>query len=129
MQKIILFDGECHFCNRSVQFIIKRDPSALFKFTSLQSTIGKNLVNQFNIPPDIDSLLLINNGKWHTKSSAVFHICKYLSGPWKLFYPFLIIPKPIRDFFYHIIAKNRYKFYRKQSICMIPTQDMKQRFL
>jgi|SRR5690625_326050 len=128
MQKIILFDGDCSFCNQSVQFIIKRDPSAHFHFASLQSKSGQTLINQHNIPQNIDSLLLINNGKWFSKSSAVLHICKNLNGFWKLLYPLLLIPKPIRDICYHIIAKNRYRLSKKES-CMIPTTDIKKRFL
>lgn len=130
MQKIILFDGECNFCNQSVQFIIKRDTSGHFSFAHLQSDIGLKLIEQYNIPQDTHSLLLIHNGKWSSKSSAAFYICRYLNGFWKLFHPLLIIPKPIRDFFYNIIAKNRYKLSsRNKTSCLLPTPEMKKRFL
>lgn len=129
MKKIVLFDGECNFCHRSVQFIIKRDPEDYFRFASLQSKIGQSLIDKYKIPRNIDSLLLIDNNKWFAKSSAALHICKYLKGFWRLFFPLLIIPKPIRDLCYHLLAKNRYRLSDKKFLCMIPTPDIKKRFL
>lgn len=129
MKKIILFDGECNFCHQSVQFIIKRDPHFHFKFASLQSEMGQKLVHKYQIPNNLDSLLLIEHNRWFSKSSAALRICKYLNNSLKLLYPLLIIPKPLRDFFYHIISNNRYKISRKQPSCMLPTPEIKKRFL
>lgn len=129
MKKVILFDGECNFCNYSVQFIIKRDPTGHFSFASLQSKVGKKLMSTYQIPQNIDSLLLIDHDKWFSKSSAVFRICKHLNGFWKLFFLLLVVPKPIRDFFYNIISNNRYKLWGKQDSCIFPTAEIKNRFL
>lgn len=129
MNGIILFDGECNFCEKSVQFIIKRDPNGYFKFASLQSEIGKKLRKKYNVPEHIDSLLLIEQDKWYDKSSAALRIGKNLKGFYKISFVFLIIPKPIRDFFYDILAKNRYKWFGKTNHCVIPSQKIRNRFL
>lgn len=129
MNGIILFDGDCNFCEKSVQFIIKRDPNGYFKFASLQSEIGKKLRKKYNVPEHIDSLLLIEQDKWYDKSSAALRICKNLKGFYKISFVFLIIPKPIRDFFYDILAKNRYKWFGKTNHCVIPSQKIRNRFL
>lgn len=128
--RIILFDGVCNLCNDFVQFIIKRDPKAKFKFASLQSPEGLLLLNKFGLPTtDFDSLVYINGDNYLIKSNAGLAILKELEGFWKLFYVFIIIPKFIRDFFYDIISKTRYKIFGKRTSCMIPTPEIKQRFL
>ncbi|WP_047153429.1 thiol-disulfide oxidoreductase DCC family protein [Aneurinibacillus tyrosinisolvens] len=129
MNGIILFDGICNFCNQSVQFIIKKDPKGYYKFASLQSDIGQKLLEKYKIPHDIDSIILIDNEEYYVKSSAALHICRNLEGIWKLFYLLVIIPRPIRDFFYEIIAKNRYKWFGKRESCMLPAPGIKERFL
>ena len=129
MERIILFDGVCNLCNQSVQFIIKRDRNEKFKFASLQGDIGKRLLNQYQINNKSESIVLIENNKYFTKSSAVLRICIHLSIFWKLFSIFLIIPIFFRDFFYGIIAKNRYRLFGKQDSCMLPSPNIKNRFL
>lgn len=129
MERIILFDGECNFCDQSVQFIIKRDPKGHFKFASLQSYLGKELLNKHNAPEDIDSFVLIENNNCYFKSSAALRVCKNLEGAWKIPYVLLVIPKPIRDFFYGLIAKNRYTWFGKKESCMLPSPEERKRFL
>lgn len=129
MNRIILFDGDCNFCDRSVQFIIKRDPEGHFRFASLQSKAGQNLLLKHNIPQTIDSFLLIENDQWYIKSSAALRVCKKLKGFWTFFQILLIVPRPVRDFFYEIFAKNRYKWFGKRDHCMLPSPEMRKRFL
>ena len=129
MKLIVLFDGVCNFCNQSVQFIIKRDPSQRFQFASLQSDMGEKLKTEIAIPEQIDSLILIEKERYFTKSTAALKIARHLKGPTRLLYVFIAIPKPIRDFFYQILAKNRYKWFGKRDSCMIPTPKERQRFL
>lgn len=129
MSGIILFDGECNFCNSSIQFIIKRDKKAHFTFASLQSEIGKTYREQFGISKDVDSLVLIEGERCFIKSSAALRISKKLDGRWKLFSAFLLIPPPLRNVCYDVIAKNRYKWFGKQESCMLPTTEIKKRFL
>lgn len=129
MERIILFDGECSFCDQSVQFIIKRDPKGLFKFASLQSDIGRDLLNKYNAPIDIDSFVLIEEDNCYFKSSAALRVCKNLKGAWKLPYLLLVVPKQLRDYFYGIIAKNGYKWFGKKESCMLPSLEDRKRFL
>lgn len=114
MDKLILFDGDCNFCDRGVQFIIARDPKGHFKFASLQSDIGQQILGNLNAPEDLDSMVLIENDTYYIKSTAALRICKHLKGLWKAAYVFAVIPKPIRDFLYEFIANNRYKWFGKK---------------
>ncbi|MGP7817068.1 thiol-disulfide oxidoreductase DCC family protein [Niallia sp. 01092] len=129
LKKIILFDGVCNLCSASVQFIIKRDPNGIFAFSSLQSETGQKLLNEYKINNHLDSLVLIADGTYYKKSDAVLQICRQLNGGWKFFYVLKIIPSFIRDPFYHYIASNRYKWFGKKEICMLPTKEIKNRFL
>lgn len=129
MNNIILFDGECHFCDASVQFIIKRDPKAIFSFASLQSATGKQLLAAYKLSENLDSMVLIADGKAHLKSSAALRIAKELSGIWKLAYAFIMMPRPVRDLFYDVVARNRYKWFRKKESCAIPSPEVRKRFL
>jgi len=130
VRKIILFDGVCNLCNQSVQFIIKHDQHSLFSFASLQSEASARLLAEFNLPSNqLDSVIYIEGKKLYTESTAALKIAKHLKSPWKFAYVFIIVPTPLRNFFYKIIAKNRYKWFGKQSACMIPTPDMKKRFI
>ncbi|WP_342507210.1 DCC1-like thiol-disulfide oxidoreductase family protein [Sporosarcina sp. FSL K6-2383] len=130
MKRIVLFDGDCNFCDSSVQFIIKRDPAAHFLFTSLQSDKGVELVKQYNIPADVDSLVLIAKGRAYTKSSAALHIAKKLDGLWHLSFLFILVPRKIRDGVYDYVAKNRYKWFgKKEDACMLPPPEMRKRFI
>ena len=128
--KIILFDGVCNLCNGAVTFIIKRDKNNLFKFATLQSDIAEELlIDKLSDKELLDSIVLIENGKQYTKSSAALRIAKNLSGAYPLLYIFMVIPKFLRDWVYSIIAKNRYKWFGKKDACMIPTPELKKKFL
>lgn len=127
---IVLFDGVCNFCNGSVNFIIDRDPSGYFKFAPLQSEIGEQLLKEYGIDKTkTDSVVLIEKGKAYTHSTAALRVARKLKGAWKGFYGFTIVPKVIRDFAYKLFARNRYRIFGKQEACMIPTPDVRARFL
>lgn len=130
VEHIILFDGVCNLCNTSVQFVLKRDTKATFKFASLQSNAGQKLLADFKLPLDeFNSFIYIDDGKLYTRSSAALRVAKELNFPWKLMFGFIVVPPFIRNFVYDIIAKNRYKWFGKRESCMIPTAELKQRFL
>ncbi|MBC5636855.1 MULTISPECIES: thiol-disulfide oxidoreductase DCC family protein [Ornithinibacillus] len=129
MRRIILFDGVCNFCNSSVQFIIKRDTKGRYKFTSLQSPIGQQLLKENEIPDELDSFIYLEGNTVYYKSTAALKVCKGLKGPWKFMYAFIVVPRPIRDLVYGVIAKNRYKWFGKREKCMIPTPEQRERFL
>lgn len=127
---VILFDGVCNLCNSSVQFIIGRDPKAQFRFASLQSAYGQQQMTKFNLPAsELNSVLLIKDGKLYQKSSAALHIARMLSGAWPLMFAFIIVPPFIRNAVYDFIARNRYKWFGKKDECMIPTPELKSRFI
>ena len=129
-KSIILFDGVCNLCNNSVQFIIKRDQKQRFLFTSLQSDAARDILLQFQLKnSEMDSIILIENGKIYQKSDAILKIVKHLNGLWKINYVFIIIPKFIRDLVYTTIAKKRYQWFGKRDVCMIPTKELQMRFL
>lgn len=128
--KIILFDGVCNLCNGAVIYIIKRDKKNVFKFAALQSEIGQKLISKFNIDTKkVDSIILVDGEKHYDKSSAALHISKHLSGAYPLLFGFMIVPKFIRNSVYDYIAKNRYKWFGKKESCMIPTPELKSKFL
>jgi predicted DCC family thiol-disulfide oxidoreductase YuxK len=127
---VILFDGVCNLCNGAVQFVIQKDKNAQFRFASLQSENGQKLLHQFQLPQaDFTSFVLIENGKAYTRSTAALRVARKLSGAIKLLYGFIIVPVFIRDAVYNYIGKNRYKWFGKKDACMIPTPELKNRFL
>lgn len=127
---ILLFDGVCNLCDGAVQFIIKRDKQAVFRFASLQSNIGQEILQKYNLSTNsLDTVVLIKDGKAYTRSSAALHTLKELGGFWSIGFIFIIIPKGLRDVVYDWIARNRYKWFGKQDACMIPTPDLRNRFL
>ena len=90
MRRIVLFDGECNFCDASVQFIIKRDKKAVFQFASLQSEVGQALIEKFAVPTHVDSIVLIEGERYYMKSSAALKIARQLDGLWKLSYAAIV---------------------------------------
>lgn len=129
MGAIVLFDGECNVCDRSVQFIIKRDPKRYFKFASLQSEIGKNYLERFSLSTQVDSFILIENQTYYLESTAALQVCRHLRGFWKILFSLIVIPASIRNRFYKVFAKNRYKWFGKKQLCMIPSKADRERFL
>jgi predicted DCC family thiol-disulfide oxidoreductase YuxK len=127
---VILFDGICNLCNSSVQYVLKYDAKKMFRFAALQSDAGQALLNKYNLPTTgFDSFVLIQNDKAYLKSTAALMVAKQLNGFIKLLYAFIIIPSFIRNFIYNFIAKNRYKWFGQKDSCIMPTADLKSRFL
>jgi predicted DCC family thiol-disulfide oxidoreductase YuxK len=130
MSAVILFDGVCNFCNGSVNFIIERDRAGYFKFAPLQSEIGEKLLRENGIDKTVtDSVILVEDGKAYTHSTAALRVARKLDGAWKWFYGFRFVPAFIRDAFYKLFAKYRYKLFGKKDECMLPTPDVRARFL
>jgi len=127
---IVLFDGICNLCNNSVQFIIDRDPSAQFQFASLQSPQAQELLKKYHLENGYsESIVLIQGSHIYTASTAALRIARHLSKPWPMLYIFIFIPRSIRDWFYSIIARNRYRWFGRRDTCMAPTPALRQRFL
>ena len=129
-QPVILFDGICNFCNAIVNFIISQDKKNIFLFAALQSDAGKKLLEQYKIDwKASDSFVVIENDKVYLKSNAALKLYNKLPWYWKWSQLFWIVPKFIRDWVYDVIAKNRYKWFGKKEECMVPTPELKERFL
>lgn len=127
---IILFDGECNLCDKSVTFIIDRDPDKKFKFASIQSDVGKRLIQKCGGNPDnVTAMYLIGGEKCYRASTAALRITKELSWPWPLLYGFIIIPPFIRNIVYFVVSETRGWFFGKVNTCRIMTPELKDRFL
>jgi predicted DCC family thiol-disulfide oxidoreductase YuxK len=129
-EHILLFDGVCNLCNGLVQFIIKRDKKAIFTFASLQSEYGQSVLRKYGLPQtEYNSLVYLRNNTLYLKSSASLLILKDLKGIWSIFYIFIGVPKFLRDPIYTFISRNRYRFFGKRDVCMIPTLEIQNRFI
>lgn len=127
---VILFDGVCNFCNSAVNFVIKREKKSVLRFATLQSKVAHELIDSHSLPVnDLNSFVFIENGKIYTRSTAALRVCRYLTGLWPLMVGFIIIPQFIRDGIYNWVSKNRYKWFGKREECMIPTPEVKAKFL
>lgn len=130
MKKIIYFDGVCNLCNRLVRFVINHDKLCIFSFSSLQSEFAKNIENHINGQDINYNTIVYQDGKsFYIKSDAVLKILKDFQGVWRVFYILKFIPRPWRDWLYDVIARNRYKVFGKMDQCMMPSKEVKERFI
>lgn len=127
---LVLFDGVCNFCDRSVQFIIRHDRRGFFRFAALQSEVGQAVLARHQLPQqEFDTFILLYKGKIYKRSGAALRVVRHLDGLWPALYAFIIVPPFIRDFFYQLISRNRYRWFGKKDQCMIPTPDIRSRFV
>jgi predicted DCC family thiol-disulfide oxidoreductase YuxK len=129
-EHVVLFDGVCNLCNGFVQFIIERDPKALFRFGALQSAEAADLLRESTVrPEDLSTVIYIRKGRVLTRSTAALYVLKDLGGPWSLCFVFIIVPPFIRNGVYGWVARNRYKWFGQRESCMLPTPELRARFL
>ncbi len=126
---VVLFDGTCNYCNAMVNFAIRNDKKNILKFAPLQTETGRRLKEKYRVNPENDSVILIDGEQVYTHSDAAIRIAKHLRWPAKALYALMIIPKFIRQPIYKWVARNRYKWFGKKETCMIPTPDVRARFL
>lgn len=127
---VILFDGVCNLCNQSVLFIIKRDHQGTFRFAALQSEFGQRVLQEHQFDPaKLYSIILVEGDKVTDRSTAALRIARRMNGLWPLLYGLIIIPPFIRNWVYDWISRNRYKWFGKKDECMIPTPELKARFI
>lgn len=130
MERIILFDGVCNFCNASINFVMDHDPKYLFKFAALQSDFAKEKLAKAGLNTnDFDSVVLIEGDKVYTRSTAALRIARLLSGAWPLMYGFVIVPPFIRNAVYDLVARNRYRWFGKSENCRLPSPEERARFV
>jgi len=125
----ILFDGVCNLCNGFVQFVIARDPAAQFRFGALITPAAQDLLRAAGVTNAPDSIVLLEHDGVYFQSDAALRIARRLTFPWPLAYGLVVVPRFVRDWVYDIIAARRYKWFGRRDACMVPTPDLKQRFL
>ena len=130
---IILFDGVCNLCSGVVRFVIARDPHVRFRFAALQSDAARRACAEVGATPpaavDPDTIIVIVNGRALERSDAALAIASRLPFPWPMFGVFRILPRALRDWLYRFVAKNRYRWFGKSDTCMMPTPELRARFL
>ncbi|WP_163853867.1 thiol-disulfide oxidoreductase DCC family protein [Paenibacillus elgii] len=127
---LVFYDGVCGFCQRVVQFIIPRDRSAAFRFVAIQSETGSRLLRRYGLDPaELNTFVLLEQGRVYTRSTAGLRVLRRLDGAWPLLYAFIVVPRPLRDVVYRWIAANRYRFFGKSDSCMLPPPEVRERFL
>jgi len=132
VERIVFFDGVCHLCSSAVRFIIKNDPEGHFRFAALQSETGESAMHDHGIPNDLSSIALVESdrdGPAALRSTAALRIARRLRFPWPLCYVFIVVPRVLRDPVYNWIARNRYKWFGKSEMCMMPDPAVTDRFL
>lgn len=128
--RVIVFDGVCHWCNAWVNFTLARDPHGKFKFGTLQSENAQQILKDLHLPADdFETFLLLERGRVFTKSTAALRVVRQLSGLWPLLYIGIVIPRPLRDAVYDYIARRRYRWMGKSETCRVPTQAERERFV
>lgn len=129
-KSIVLIDGVCHLCQGLIRFIIPRDPKANFLFAPLQSELAAKLMSEAGLQSgSLNTVVLLENGTYYTESAAVLRIARKLRFPWSAAYIFIVIPRPLRDMVYRYVAKNRYRWFGRDEQCLLPTPEIKRRFL
>ncbi|HYF62208.1 MAG TPA: thiol-disulfide oxidoreductase DCC family protein [Herpetosiphonaceae bacterium] len=126
---LVLFDGVCNLCNGSVRFILRHDRAGYFSFASLQSPAGARALAERGAAPTLNSIVLIEDGRLYESSDAVLRIARRLGAPWSWGYAAVIVPRPLRNALYRIIARNRYRWFGRREACMLPTPELRGRFL
>jgi predicted DCC family thiol-disulfide oxidoreductase YuxK len=128
VRAVLLFDGVCTLCNGFVQFVIQRDPAGRFQFATLQSDAARRLL-QAAPQPLPDTLVLVENGRVFLRSTAALRVARGLKFPWPLAFVLVVVPRPLRDWVYDIVARNRYRWFGRRDVCMVPTPELRARFL
>jgi predicted DCC family thiol-disulfide oxidoreductase YuxK len=129
-QSVILFDGDCGLCNGVVNFVLRHDERGCFRFAPLQSPAGQSFLRRYGLPPEgVNSMVLLENGRFFTRSTAALRLARRLGGVWSLLYCLIIVPLPVRDFVYGLVAKYRYRVFGRSASCTMPTPEHRKRFI
>jgi predicted DCC family thiol-disulfide oxidoreductase YuxK len=127
---VILFDGVCNLCSGFVQVMIRIDKKGQFKFASIQSDYGQKALQKFKLPTEeISTVVMVDRERVYTHADVALQIALRLGGLWRLFAVFYLIPRPLRNLIYNWVARNRYRWFGQKESCMIPTPELKNRFV
>jgi predicted DCC family thiol-disulfide oxidoreductase YuxK len=129
-QPILLFDGVCNLCNGIIRFLLNLDKRGVLRFASLQSAAGQAYLQRFSLHPGkLPSVVLVEGDRYSQRSTAALRVMRALGWPYRALYALILVPRPMRDLVYDLIAKNRYRIFGKRETCMLPTPALKARFL
>jgi predicted DCC family thiol-disulfide oxidoreductase YuxK len=127
---VVIFDGVCNLCAHSVKFILDHESEPKLRFVPLQSTAGSRMMRELGFSPeDAKTFVLLADGRPHVKSDAAIRVARYLRGAWKMLALIRVVPRPIRDWGYDIVARNRYRWFGRTESCMVPTPELRARFI
>lgn len=126
---ILLFDGVCNVCNATVQFVVEHEKAPHIRFASLQSEVGARLVAERGLPNDVSTVVLVEGDRVYTRSAAAVALLGHLKAPWSWLAVLWLVPRPLRDLGYDIFARLRYRLFGKRDRCMVPTPELRARFL
>jgi predicted DCC family thiol-disulfide oxidoreductase YuxK len=127
---VVLYDGTCGLCSRSVQLVLRHDRRGRFRFAALQSEVGRALLAQHGLPADaLDTVVLVDGGRAWTRSRAALRIAGMMDAPWPLLRALRIVPRPVADFVYDRVANNRYRIWGRADACLLPPPEVRARFL
>lgn len=130
LDNVVVFDGVCNLCAHSVKFNLSHEENQILRFAPLQSPAGERLMKVLGFDPnDAKTFVLIADGRAYVRSDAAIRVSRYLSGAWKLLWVLKIIPRPVRDWAYDVVAKNRYRWFGRMESCMVPTPELRSRFI
>lgn len=130
MNDVVVFDGVCNLCAHSVRFILNHEAEPKLRFAPLQSEAGSRLMREFGFSPDdAKTFVLVADGRPHVKSDAAIRVSGYLRGGWRLLGVVRIVPRPIRDWAYDLVARNRYRWFGRIDVCMVPTPELRARYV
>ena len=129
-EPLLLFDGECNLCSSVVQFVIRNDKHARIRFASLQSPIGQRVLADVGMrTDDLETFVLLDNGRTFVRSTAALRVSGHLDGPLKMFRVLTFVPRPIRDAIYRFVARRRYRWFGRRAECWLPTPELRSRFV
>ena len=130
LENVIVFDGICNFCTGATRFIINHDINSVYRFVPMQTELGRQIMTQYDYnPDDTQTFLLLTAGRILNRTDAALEILKVFSWGWQPLRTLRLLPRPFRDWFYDVLARNRYRWFGKKEVCMMPTDDQKERFL
>jgi predicted DCC family thiol-disulfide oxidoreductase YuxK len=130
LDDLLIFDGVCNLCVHSVKFILAHESDARLRFVPLQSRAGMRMMQRHGFSPeDVKTFVLVAGGKPYVKSDAAIRVAAFLRGPWKVLGAIRVFPRPVRDWVYDVVARNRYRWFGRTESCMVPTPELRARFI
>ncbi len=127
---VLLFDGVCNLCNGAVQFVIEHDPEGRIRFASLQSDVGRAVLDRLALPTEeLETVVLLEGNRAYTRSAAAIRVCELLGGPYRAASVGWLLPRPVRDWLYAFVAEHRYEWFGRKDQCMVPTPERQERFV